>query len=165
MKRTLIGLLTVPVIGGILFSGCVAPPPEGPVTSPETTLEVTPTPMPANQNSVLIGYDRSGGIMSLRDKLTIYTDGRCELRRIDVEWEFTIPPSQLAHLKELMEEANFLDLKVPDLPLPIADSFEYVIYYNPEVNKNKTVRVRTTAIPDCLGPILNELDQLISSNS
>jgi hypothetical protein len=166
MKRTLIGLLAVAVIGGMLFSGCVAPPPEPPVTA-EPTPEGTPipVPMPTDPNSVLIGYDRSGGIMGLRDKLTIYTDGRCELRRIDGEWEFTIPPSQLEHLKELMEEANFLDLKVPDLPPPIADSFEYVIYYNPGVGKVNTVRVRTTAIPDCLGPIMHELAQIISSNS
>jgi len=169
MKRTLIALLTVAAIVGILFSGCVAPPleppPEAPDTAPEPTPDGTPTPMPTNQNSVLIGYDRSGGIMGLRDKLTIYTDGRCELRRIDGEWEFTIPPSQLEHLKELMEEANFLDLKVLDLPPPIADSFEYVIYYNPGVSKQNAVRVRTTAIPDCLGPIMHELDQIISSNS
>ena len=168
MKRTLIGLLTVAVIGGILFSGCVgAPPepPEAPDTAPEPTPNGTPTPTPTNQNSVLITYQRSGGIMGLRDQLTIYSDGRCELRRKDVEWEFTIPPSQLEHLKELMEEANFLDLKVPDLPPPIADSFEYVISYYPEVGKSNTVRVRTTAIPDCLRPIMHELNQLISSNS
>ena len=50
MKRTLIALLTVAVIGGILFSGCVAPPPEpppeAPDTAPEPTPEVIPTPMP-----------------------------------------------------------------------------------------------------------------------
>ena len=50
MKRTLIALLTVAIVGGILFSGCVAPPPEppseAPDTAPEPTPEVTPTPMP-----------------------------------------------------------------------------------------------------------------------
>jgi len=169
MKRTLIGLLAVAVVGGILFSGCVAAPPEAPpeapVTAPEPTPDGTPTPVPPNPDSVLISYERSGGIMGIHDQLTIYADGRCELRRIDGEWEFTIPPSQLEHLKELMEEANFLDLKVPDLPPPIPDSFEYMIYYNPGVGKVNTVRVRTTAIPDCLGPIMHELAQIISSNS
>jgi hypothetical protein len=283
MKRTLIALLAVAVIGGILFSGCVAPPPEAPDTAEPTPEE---TPMPTDPDRVFIRYERSGGIMGIYDQLTIYsdgrcelqrelpgksvyrestippsqvehlrelmeeanfldlkgtsgpppgadfiecvisyypeegkmhsvrtvsgagldalepisielrqlmeqiystiilvryrryggiaglddelaiyTDGRCELRREDVEWEFTISPSQLEHLKEVMEEANFLDLKVPDLPPPGADLIEYVIYYNPEVGKNNTVRVRTTAIPDALLPIIYELDQLISSNS
>jgi len=171
MKRTLIGLLAVAVVGGILFSGCVAPPPEAPpeapVTAPEPTPDGTPTPVPPNPDSVLISYERSGGIMGIHDQLTIYADGRCELRRKDVEWEFTIQPSQLAHLKELMEEANFLDLKVPDLPPPGADLIEYDILYIPREGQGKVKRVRvwTTAIPDALLPILNELDQFIDQNS
>ena len=48
MKRTLIALLTIALIGGILFSGCVAPPPEPPPEAPDTVPEPTPeeTPIP-----------------------------------------------------------------------------------------------------------------------
>ena len=185
MKRILIALLTVAVIGGILFSGCVAAPsaapppvapappleptpeptPEAPDTAPELTPELTPIPMPTNPNSVFITYHRSGGIMGLRDHLTIYADGRCELQRIGVEREFTIQPSQLEHLKELMEEANFLDLEGTHGPPPGADFFEYVISCYAGEGRMKTVVAWTSAIPDALQPILHELNQLISSNS
>jgi hypothetical protein len=55
MNRTLIALLTVAVIGGMLFSGCVVPPPEpppeAPVTSSEPTPEETPPPAPSTTTS------------------------------------------------------------------------------------------------------------------
>jgi len=55
MKRTLIGLLAVALIGGILFSGCVAPPPEqlpeAPDTAPEPTPKETPAPAPSTTTS------------------------------------------------------------------------------------------------------------------
>jgi len=169
MKRTLIGLLTVTVIVGILFSGCVAPPPEqpppeAPDTAPEPTPEVTPIPMPTNQDSVLITYECSGGIMGLRDHLTIYSDGRCELQRQlpgkDVYREFTIPPSQLAHLKELIEDPDFLGCEGREFPPDVADEVEYRISYSGE-SKAGTKIAWASAIPDCLLPIMHELDQLM----
>ncbi len=125
-----------------------------------------PTPTPPNQNSILISYQRTGGFAGLRDQLTIYANGRCELQRKGVEQEFTIQPSQLAHLKELIEEANFLDLKEEYLPSNMgADFFEYVISYQAGEGRMHTVRTMTGAVPDALQPILNELNQLISDNS
>ena len=124
------------------------------------------TTVPTSQNSVLVIYQRSGGFAGLRDQLTIYSNGRCELQRKGVEREFTIEPSQLAHLEELMEEANFLDLKEEHLPTNIgADFFEYVISYQAEEGKMHSVRTMNGAVPDALQPILNELNQIISSNS
>ena len=124
------------------------------------------TPTPTNQSSILLSYQRSGGIAGLLDQLTIYSNGRCELQRKDVAREFTIQPSQVAHLEELMEEANFLDLDGEYLPSNNgADFFDYVISYQPGKDRMHTVRTRTGAVPDALQPILSELDELISSNS
>lgn len=124
------------------------------------------TPMPTSQNSVLVSYQRSGGFAGLRDQLTIYSNGHCELQRKSVEREFTLEPSQLAHLKQLMEEANFLGLKEEYLPTNIgADFFEYVISYPAGDGKMHIVRTVSGAVPDALQPILNELNQLILSNS
>jgi hypothetical protein len=163
--------LAVAVVGGILFSGCVAPPqapPEVPVTAPEPTPDGTPIPIPTNQDSVLITYECSGGIMGIHDQLTIYADGRCELQRElpgkDVYREFTIPPSQLAHLKELMEAPDFLGCEGVGvgLPPPGADLEEYVIsYYHAGEGKMRTKIAWTSAIPDCLLPIMHELNQLM----
>ncbi len=124
------------------------------------------TPMPTNSNSVFVSYQRTGGYAGLRDQLTIYSNGRCELQRKGVERGFTIQPSQLAHLKKLMEEASFLGLKGEYLLTNIgADFFEYVISYQAGEGKMHSVRTVSGSVPDALQPILNELNQLISSNS
>lgn len=52
MKRILIGLLTVAVIGGILFSGCVAAPPVAP--EPPQEAPVTPPEPPPEATSLLV---------------------------------------------------------------------------------------------------------------
>jgi hypothetical protein len=49
MKRTLIALLTVAIIGGILFSGCVAPPPEASEPSPEEEPVAPPPAAPEEE--------------------------------------------------------------------------------------------------------------------
>ncbi len=124
------------------------------------------TPVPTSQNSILVIYERTGGFAGLRDQLTIYSNGHCELRRKNVEREFTLRPSQLAHLKELMEEASFPGLKDEYLPTNTgADFFEYVVSYQAGEGKMHTVRAINGAVPDALQPILNELNQLISDNS
>jgi hypothetical protein len=174
MKRILIALLTVAVVGGILFSGCVASPPEppeAPVTSPEPTPHGTPIPWPTDPNSVLIRYKSSAGFIGLYEQLTIYSDGRCEFQRADARGEniyreFTIQPSQLAHLKELIESPDFLDFKLstPYPPQLIPDVGQYMISYYAGEGKMNTVRVNAVEVPDALRPILNELEQIISSN-
>jgi hypothetical protein len=119
-----------------------------------------------DQDSLLLSYQRSGGLAGLLDQLTIYSDGHCELQRKDVEREFTLQSSQLAHLEALMEEANLPDLEGDYFPTDTgADYFEYVISYQTEDGKMHRVRAITGAVPDALQPILDELDQLISSNS
>ncbi len=124
------------------------------------------TPVPTSPKSVLVSYQRTGGLAGLRDQLTIYSNGYCELQRKDLEREFTLQPGQLAHLKELMEEADFLGLKDKYLPYNTgADFFEYVVSYQAGEGKMHTVRTINGAVPDALQPILKELNQLISSNS
>ena len=123
-------------------------------------------PEPPSQNSVLVTYQRSGGFAGLRDELTIYSNGDCKLQRKNIEREFTIQTSQIAHLKQLMEEADFPGLKSEYLPSNIgADFFEYVVSYQAGEGKMYTVRTVTGSVPDALQPVLGELDQLISSNS
>lgn len=165
MKRTLIALLTVTVVGGILFSACVAPPPEPPDTAPEPTPDGTPTPVPTDPDSVFITYKYYDGWAIDYDELTIYADGRCQLYRkiglMEEELEFTIPPSQLEHLEELMEEANFFHLKSPGLPSPpVPDAGHYYISYNAGEGRANQVVFYCFEVPDTLQPILHELVQL-----
>jgi hypothetical protein len=165
MKRILIGLLAVAVVGGMLFSGCVAPPPEAPVTSPEPTPHGTPIPWPTDPNSVFITYKYYDGWAIDYDELTIYADGRCQLYRkiglMEAELEFTIPPSQLEHLEELMEEANFFHLKSPGFPSPqVADAGHYYISCNAGEGRVGGMSFYCFEVPDALQPILHELKQI-----
>ncbi len=125
-----------------------------------------PEPTPTNGNGIMLTYERSGGIAGLRDELTIYYDGRCQLQRNGSETEFTLDRGQLAHLEKLIQEANFLQLQNSYLPgSTIPDAFEYVISYHAEEGKMHTVRTMTTAIPEFLEPVLSELNQIIVRNS
>lgn len=119
----------------------------------------------ASPSSILVNYHRSGGIVSFNDRLTIYYDGRCELQRKQVEQEFTLKPSQVAHLEGLLKEVNFPSLKEEYLAVPVgADLIEYFITYQVK-GKKYTVHTEDGAVPDALQPVIAELDQIISSNT
>ena len=125
-----------------------------------------PTPISPSESSILVVYQRSGGLAGLRDYLTIYSNGYCELQRKGVELEFTLQPSEMTHLENLMEEADFVGLKDSYLPTNTgADFFEYVVSYQSGAGKMHTVRAISGAVPDALRPILTELNQIISSHS
>ena len=121
--------------------------------------------MAPSESSVLVVYQRSGGLAGLRDYLTIYSNGYGELQRKGVELEFTLQPSEVTHLKNLMEEVNFVGLEDSYLPSNTgADFFEYVVSYKPGTGKIYTVRAISGAVPDALQPILKELNQIISNH-
>ncbi len=115
--------------------------------------------------SVLVNYQASGGIVSLEDQLTVYTDGHAELQRKNTELEFILEPSQVAHLKDLLDKAEFPSLKEEYLNISAgADLIEYSITYQVG-GKKYTVDTEDGAVPDTLEPVLAELNQLISSHS
>lgn len=123
------------------------------------------TAEPTDPSGILVSYQRSGGFAGLHDELVIYDDGRCQLQRRRSEREFTLQPNQLAHLKALLQEANFFALNEEYLRLrPGADLFQYSITYQAG-GKKHTVHTEDLAVPDALQPVLDELNQLISSNS
>ena len=125
-----------------------------------------PPPIPATGHSVLVIYERSGGLAGLRDHLTIYSDGHCELQRKGVELEFTLETDEVERLTDIIEEANIPALKGSYLPGSTgADLFEYAVSYQPETGKMHTVRATNGAVPDALQPVLHELNRIITSNS
>jgi hypothetical protein len=116
-------------------------------------------------SNIMLSYHRSGGIAGLDDQLVIDDGGYCELQRVHTKGEFTLEPSQLRHLIFLLDEADFFSLNDTYLPTDAgADLIEYVITYNAE-GKKLTVYTMDGAVPDTLQPILDELAQIISSNS
>ena len=126
----------------------------------------SPEPTPSNGNGLMLTYERSGGFAGLLDELTIYYNGHCELKRNGHETEFTLNSSELESLENLIEQVNFLELEGNYLPgNVIPDAFEYVISYHTEDGTRYAVRTRTTAIPEVLAPLLNELSQIVARRS
>ncbi len=123
-------------------------------------------PTPTTGNGVMLTYERSGGIAGLRDELTIYYDGRYEVQRNGSETEFTLDRSELTHLENLIQQANFFQLQDNYLPGNIIpDAFQYVISYRTEEGKMHTVHTMTTAVPELLEPVLSELNQIIARHN
>ena len=123
-------------------------------------------PTPTNGNNIMLTYERSGGIAGLRDELTIYYSGHSELKRNGTETEFTLTSNELDNLQKLIEQANFPELTDNYLPGNVVpDAFEYVISYYAEEGSRYAVRTRTTAIPEVLAPLLNELSQIVARQS
>ena len=121
---------------------------------------------PTNGDKIMLTYQRSGGIAGFLDELTIYYNGRTEAKRIGSEAEFTLTNTELEGLKTLIEQANFLKLNANYLPgSPIADAFEYAITYYTQDGERHTVKTMTTAIPDVLGPLINELNEIVTRQS
>jgi len=120
--------------------------------------------LPNSEGETLVSYHRSGGVAGLVDHLVIDDNGHCILQRKTLKWEFNLAPDDLEHLRQVFEEANFFTLDSQYLPANIgADRIEYVITYR-TLGKEHTVLTMDGAIPDALGPILSQLDRIISDN-
>lgn len=110
-------------------------------------------------------YSRSGGFAGLDDRLTIYSNGECNLYRKNSKQEFMLSLQQLAHLRELLDKANFFGLKSEYLPERAgADLIEYSITYK-FGDKKHSVKTYDGAVPAVLQPLLDELNSIISNNA
>lgn len=109
----------------------------------------------------LIDYQRTGGIAGFNDHLIIYSDGHCQLQRKNLTTEFDLAPEDVSQLRQLFQNADFVNLNSEYLPDNIgADRFEYTVTYG-----KHTVRTMDGTVPAALEPVLSRLDEIISSNS
>ena len=113
------------------------------------------------QYSTLIEYHRSGGIQGLDDHLVIYDDGTAALTRKGARSEFTVEDAVMEELRSLLKEMKFRKLRKEYLPARGgADLFEYMITHD-----DHTVRTKDMAIPEGLMPLIDLLDQIISTST
>lgn len=110
------------------------------------------------QVTVLVEYQRSGGIAGRDDRLVVYSDGTATLTRRGATTGFTLQADSLARLRALLAEANFADMRAEYLPQRRgADLFEYVL-----IHGGRRVRTADTAVPPELQPLLQLLGHLVS---
>jgi len=113
--------------------------------------------MNTQANPIMIDYQRSGGIRGLVDHLTISEDGSAQLSRKAARSEFTVAPSVLTEIREVLAGIDFSALKSKYEPdRPGADMYEYVITYG-----GHTVEAVETVLFSELRPLVQLLDRII----
>lgn len=96
--------------------------------------------------TMLVEYQRVGGFASLDDHVVIDTSGKTTLRRKGVRSEFVLSSDVADHLRSILGNARFSELKKEyQPPHPGNDLFEYTVTY-----QGYTIRMADTAIPESL---------------
>lgn len=107
--------------------------------------------------TVLLNYNRSGGIAGLDERLTITEAGEAILVRHDERYEIELDPEILIQLRESLDAIPFSALEDAYLPQEQgADLIEYTLTY-----QNKTVHTADTAVPESLAAVLDSLNNVI----
>ncbi|HEX9373981.1 MAG TPA: hypothetical protein VF897_23410 [Roseiflexaceae bacterium] len=108
-----------------------------PTTAQGTPTQPTPTAAPMSgetgptgvgtASDVVVTYRKSGGIAGINETLTIYADGRLDLKSLNREAKTAqVAPSELSRLRQLLASPEFAALK-PSYEAPGADQFIYAL--------------------------------------
>ena len=111
----------------------------------------------SQESTVLIQYQRSGGIRGIDQRLAIDGDGRATLTVDGDTSTITLDANVMSRLRQSIQDAEFAKLEGEYLPeRPGADMYEYTITY-----QGHTVRAKETALPQALRPIVELLDAVL----
>ncbi len=109
------------------------------------------------ESTVLIQYQRSGGIRGIDQRLAIDGDGRATLTIDGDTSTITIDANVMSQLRRSIQNVEFAKLDGEYLPQrPGADMYEYTITY-----QGHTVRAKETVLPQALRPIVELLDAVL----
>lgn len=111
----------------------------------------------SQESSLLIEFQRSGGIRGTDDRLTIDGDGTATLTHNGATSTITIDGSLMNRLRRAVGEIEFDKLVVEDSPRRGGDAYEYSITYG-----DHTVRARETTLPRPLRPLVELLDGILN---
>jgi hypothetical protein len=139
------------------------PSPSGspePAASPDTS-ESTAGPTGAEEpGTVLVVYRKTGGIAGIDQTLTVYADGRIELKRRNDERSGQIAASELADLKQLLGSSEFTGL-AGRYPAQGADLFTYEI--SVPATGQRVVTMDGAANPAALDLAIGAMEDLIAT--
>jgi len=135
------GLMMVAVI----LSGCIG-------QKPQTQTQSEPP-------SVLVKYERTGGIAGLDDRLVIFDNGAGIFTSRSASTEISLNKTDIARINGLFSEAQFsmLQTNYPSFHSNI-DLVNYSVSYH-----GKTVTLQDTTIPPSFQPVLDELNRIVNS--
>ncbi|OPX61963.1 MULTISPECIES: hypothetical protein [unclassified Methanoregula] len=143
--RVATALCAILVITATALTGCL-----GTKTIPE--------PSPLNP-TLLIDYQRSGGIADIDDRLVVFDNGAAIVHSRSISREITLNQSDLQSVIAIFNESRFVSLEGNFTSARGgADLLRYRISY-----RNKTVITEDTAIPSTLEPVIRELDRYLEN--
>jgi hypothetical protein len=135
------------IVAAVFLTGCIG-------QKAQTEAQTEPP-------SILVTYERTGGVAGLDDRLVIFDNGVGVLMSRSGSTEISLSKLDMARINALFSEAQFSMLQTNyTVSRPSADLVKYSVGYH-----GKTVTVQDTAIPPSLQPVLNELDRFVNSAS
>lgn len=144
IRNRIILCVLVTIIIVVLTSGCLGT---------KTPVEVT-TPPP----TLVLDYQRTGGIAGVDDRLVIFDNGAALISTKSVNREFQINQSEIERIHRIFSQAEFASLEENyTSPYNGADFLQYSISY-----QNKTVMTEDTVIPYSLQPVVRELNAIVT---
>lgn len=143
--RMATGLFVILVITAIALAGCLG-------------IKTIPEPSPVNP-TLLIDYQRSGGIAGIDDRLVVFDNGATLVQSRSMSREITLNRSNLQSITTIFDESRFVSLEGNFTSARGgADLMRYRISY-----RNKTVITEDTAIPSTLEPVIRELNRYLDN--
>jgi hypothetical protein len=137
-----------------------APTPPAQPTAAPTAAPTADTPPPATSQAtaatLLIGYNKSGGIAGISETFIVYTDGTIELRDRAGTAKAQADPSAIAALQKLLASPELAALQLPAQP-PVPDQFVYELTLP---GRAKPLVVTDTTDPPILRELIDMLEQL-----
>ncbi|MDD1681460.1 MAG: hypothetical protein LUQ35_07605 [Methanoregula sp.] len=143
--RTWAGICAVLVVTAAVLTGCLG-------------TKTLPVPDPA-EPTLFVDYQRSGGIAGMNDRLVIFDNGVALVSSRSTSREIQLNKSDLEQVSKVFTTARFMELEGNYTSLRGgADFMQYSIRY-----RGKTVNTEDTAIPPALEPVIEDLNNILST--
>lgn len=123
-----------------------------------SSISVSPTSDQAQE--ILVVFHKMGGIAGLDELLTVYDDGRLELREGGTVKNARIPAADLSRLRELLNSQAFAALE-PRYEAEGSDLFTYEVTVWKDGQKRTIISMDTAQHPRVFDQVRAELDALI----
>lgn len=143
--RAWAGICAVMVVTAAVLTGCLG-------------TRTLPVPDPA-EPTLLVDYQRTGGIAGMNDRLVIFDNGAGLVSSRTTSREIQLNTSDLEQISMVFSAAHFTELEGNyTSPRGGADFMQYSIRY-----QGRTVNTEDTAIPPALEPVIEELNRILST--
>ncbi len=143
MRRAILVILFIAVVS---FAGCAETTPVKPTTPQLPT--------------IIIDYQRIGGVAGLNDHLVIFGNGEAIVKTKTESTSFSMNQADLDNLISLLEKASFPALEDQYKAQHMGeDYFTYTITY-----QGKRVLLEDTAVPDTVEPVIVALNDIIAAS-